>query len=265
MTSHQPHLTATTEVAVTARDVESAGRITTVAQWGVAVVVMAGSMAAGGVTFHYLHEAAALGVVTAFAVDLALAAWLLISRRLRAVGVSSRWGVALELTTAVMTLFLNVGAALFREGISPGLARALLAVAHGFLPVMLMLVTLAGGEAQSQLLRVRRAREASERDALAAVERAEHHARQHQREEENPQRAGQRERTTAAPVGGAKATREQRRQWVRDQRAAGRAPSGAEVDRRFGAPRTGAAVVAEVLMEEQNAAEKKPLHVVGGH
>lgn len=162
MTSHQPHLTATTEVAVTARDVESAGRITTVAQWGVAVVVMAGSMAAGGVTFHYLHEAAALGVVTAFAVDLALAAWLLISRRLRAVGVSSRWGVALELTTAVMTLFLNVGAALFREGISPGLARALLAVAHGFLPVMLMLVTLAGGEAQSQLLRVRRAREASE-------------------------------------------------------------------------------------------------------
>ncbi|MGH3828416.1 MAG: hypothetical protein ACRDQX_14795 [Pseudonocardiaceae bacterium] len=62
------------------------------------------------------------------------------------------------------------------------------------------------------------------------------------------------------------ASREQRRQWVREQRAAGRNPTGAEVDEEFGPPgigsksRTGAAIVAEVDVELRRAA----VHAVGG-
>ncbi len=58
------------------------------------------------------------------------------------------------------------------------------------------------------------------------------------------------------------ATREQRRQWVRDERAAGRNPTGADVDRRFGATgtsRTGAAIVREV-----NSEQPEPLRLVAG-
>lgn len=327
-----------TSPRVTAQDVERTGRIATVAQWGVASVVMGGSMAAGGFAFHYLHETAALGVVTALAVDLALAAWLLISRRLQAVGITSWLGVVLEFTAGGMTMFLNMGAAAFRDGVSASASRVLLAIAHSFLPVMLVLVTLAGGDAQLKLLRLRREREAAEqaqRDAQEAARRAEHQAEQarirreqqelatrlrteqeearQRREEEDLRRAQgelvdaqdyrnkaaelrqQAEREQAAAValraatdaevaatktaaeqlaklhrkqtepstpgrGKQPATREQRRQWVREQRGAGRTPSGAEVDRKFGPPRTGAAIVAEVDVELRRAA----VHAVGG-
>lgn len=147
---------------VTAEDVARTGRDTTIAQWGVASVVMAGSAVAGGFSFHYLGEFPALGVITALAVDLALAAWLVISRRLRAADVTCVAGWALELTTAAMTLYLNVGAALFR-GIDPSAARWLLAVAHTFLPVVLVLVTTAGTEAQAKLTRLSRLKAEAER------------------------------------------------------------------------------------------------------
>lgn len=331
-------MSAAAPSTVTTQDVERTGRITTVAQWGVACVVMGGSMAAGGFAFHYLHENAALGVVTALAVDLALAAWLLISRRLRDLGITSWLGVVLEFAAGGMTLFLNMGAAAFRDGVSASASRVLLAVAHSFLPVMLVLVTLAGGDAQLQLLRVRREREAAEqahRDAQEAARRAEQQAeqarlRREQAEREERLRAEQeeartrrdeddlrraqgelvdaqdyltkaaelrqqaeREKATAAELrahteaevaatrtaaaqlaklhrkqtepstpgrGRQPASREQRRQWVREQRAAGRNPSGAEVDKRFGPPRTGAAIVAEVDAELRRGG----LHAVGG-
>lgn len=147
------------EVSLTATtgDLERTARDTMIAQWGVAAVVMTGSMAAGGFSFHDLGEPWPLGVLSAFAVDLALAAWLRIAARLRALGITAPLGSVLEVTAAAMTLFLNIGAALF-PGIHPGspAARALLAVAHSFLPVALVLVTMAGGQAQLSLLRLRR-------------------------------------------------------------------------------------------------------------
>lgn len=151
---------------VSARDVEATSRDTTVAQWTVASVVMAGSAVAGGFAFHHLGEFPALGVVTALAVDAALAAWLLISRRLRAVGVTSPMGHVLEVVTCCMTLFLNIGSAAF-VGIAheSGAAKALLSVAHSFLPIVLVLISVAGAEAQLKLLRLRQVKEAEEKAA----------------------------------------------------------------------------------------------------
>lgn len=171
-------------MTVTAQDVERTARDTNIALWGVASVVMAGSMVAGGFAFHHLNQSwwsAAVGVVTALAVDLALAQWLRIGRRIRAAGAEVVWGRVLEFTTAGMTLYLNVGAALF-IGVDPETAKRLLAVAHTFLPVVLVLVSLAGGEAQLKLQQIRRdteAAERAERDAQLAVDRAAHEAEQH--------------------------------------------------------------------------------------
>lgn len=161
-------------------DVERTARDTTIAQWGVASVVMGGSMAAGGFAFHYLGEPWGLGVATAFAADLALAAWLVISRRLRAVGITSPMGTVLELVTMVMTLYLNIGAAVF-QGVNPATAKVLLGIAHSFLPIVLVLVTWAGGEAQLKLLRLRQQRQVEEhtaREARLATERATYEADQ---------------------------------------------------------------------------------------
>lgn len=303
------------EMDASTRDVERTSRDTTVAQWCVAAVVMAGSAAAGAVTFHHLGEHPALGVVTAIGVDTALAAWLLISRRLRAVGVGAPLGHALEVVTAAMTLYLNVGSAVF-AGIDPGthVARVLLGVAHSFLPIVLVLVSLAGGQAQLRLLRLRRwtaAQEQADLKARLAAEKAVHDAQQSKRRDAEIKRAqgvlldaqdhldkarelrreaqqeqeeaarlrattetevaatkqatealrrGQRKRDNA---GGPQrdrplvATRDERRQWVRDERAAGRNPSGADVDKKFGPPRTGAAILREVDNEHRT------LHAVG--
>lgn len=65
----------------------------------------------------------------------------------------------------------------------------------------------------------------------------------------------------AAPSRGkaAVASREERREWVRQERTEGRDPTGADVDRKFGGPRTGTAIVREV------EAEQKPtLHLAAG-
>lgn len=191
-----------TTPAVSVEDVERTGRDTTVAQWVVAAVVMVGSMAAGGYSFHHLGEPWGLGVVTAVAVDVALAAWLLISRRLRAVGVTTISGWALELATMGMTLFLNVGAAAFR-GVDPATAKALLGVAHSFLPIVLVLVSLAGGEAQLKLLGLRREREAIERaeqEAQLVEQRAAYDADQQRRAAERQREAERAEQDRAERI-----------------------------------------------------------------
>lgn len=296
-------------------DLERTSRDTTLAQWGVAGVVMTGSAIAGGFTFHYLGESSALGVITALAVDLALATWLRIGRRLRDVGVTTITGLILEVVTLGQTLFLNIGSAVFR-GInhdSPT-ARVFLGVAHSFLPVVLFLISLAGGEAQHKLATVRRNKlvaVAAERERLDAL--ASHTASQaldaarvaHDKVAELREQADEEMRqadlarataatlraTTEAEIAATKtaeqelrrvrqdcdnptpdacdataatpgATREQRREWVRQHIAIhGEPPTGAAVDDRFGPPRTGAKVVAEVLAEPR---KKTTLKVVPG-
>jgi hypothetical protein len=155
-------------ITATAEDVERTGRDTTVAQWGVAIVVMVGSAISAGIGFHYLGEHAAIGVITGLGVDLALASGLVIGRRLRAVGITTGWGTVLLWLTGLMTLCLNSGAAVLT-------GHWALAVAHAFLPALLVVVTEAGSEAQLKLVRLRQQRLAEEqaaRRAQVAVERA---------------------------------------------------------------------------------------------
>jgi len=301
---------ADTTFTVTAEDVEHTARTVTIAQWGVAGVVMVGSAASAGIGFTALHEHWGIGVITGLGVDLALASGLVIGRRLRQVGVTTVWGTVLLWLTGVMTLALNSGAAAVA-------GRWVLAVAHAFLPVLLVVLTEAGSEAQLKLHKLRRetaAAEKAERDTLRAASQvtsdlvAEAARMRHERDTAQTEaarltqarereqaefshriqrlEADLREQTTAAETATEQmaaaqtemaqltkrqtatpavkpartpADRETRRQWVRDERAAGRKPSGVDVDKRFGPPRNGAAVVKEVLAEE-----KKRLHVVGG-
>lgn len=49
------------------------------------------------------------------------------------------------------------------------------------------------------------------------------------------------------------ATAEDRRAWVRQELAAGRTPTGAELEKRFGPPRNGARIVKEVVAESRPA------------
>jgi flagellar biosynthesis GTPase FlhF len=303
-------------LTATAEDVERTARDTARAQWGVAGVVMVGSMAGSGLAFHYLGEPAALGVLIALAVDLALATWLRISSRLRAVGLTSRAGWVLEVITAVQTLYLNVGAAVFR-GIDQDSAVAhwCLGIAHSFLPIDLVLFSLASAGARMKLLRLQRDTEAADRaerdrqlaaeraefdqqqrerrdverrrangelitaqDALAEAQRLRHEARQVATEETRLRELAEQERdaaeaaitatqaaaeklakqqrkTTPNPARSKKsiATPDERRQWIREQRAAGNNPSGADVDREFGPPKSGWRLVKQV--EEEIDAE----------
>ncbi|MGH4017863.1 MAG: hypothetical protein ACRDT0_01190 [Pseudonocardiaceae bacterium] len=163
-----------TDLETSIRDVAHTGRVVTVAQWGVASVVMVGSAISAGVAFDHFGEHFAVGVITGLAVDFALASWLLISRRLRAAGVTTAWGPVLEWTTAAMTLCLNSGAS-FLKG------HYWLALGHAFLPVVLVFLTMAGGEAQHklhQLMRHKQAAEGAKRDAEVERVRGEQLAEQ---------------------------------------------------------------------------------------
>lgn len=156
------------------RDVERTGRDTTIASWGVALVVMVGSAASAGIGFRSLGEHWAIGVMTGLGVDLALASGLVIGRRLRAVGVSTYWGTVLLWLTAAMTLCLNSGAAALT-------GRWVLAIAHAFLPVLLVVVCEAGSQAHLTLHRLARqaaVRDQAGREARLAVERAAREAEQ---------------------------------------------------------------------------------------
>jgi len=167
------------------RDVAHTGRIVTVAQWGVASVVMVGSAISAGVAFDHFGEHFAIGFITGVAVDFALASWLLISRRLRAAGVKTAWGPVLEWATALMTLCLNSGAS-FLKG------HYWLAFGHAFLPVVLVFLSMAGGEAQHKLHQLMTRKQTQERATRAAEDdrvRGEHDAEQRRvaaaRESEN--------------------------------------------------------------------------------
>ncbi|MGH8572823.1 MAG: hypothetical protein ACREX8_09630, partial [Gammaproteobacteria bacterium] len=140
---------------VTVEDVQRTGRTTTVAQWGVAAVVMVGSAVSAGIGFGVLGGNRAVGVITGLGVDLALASGLVIGHRLRAVGITTRWGTVLLYLTAGMTLCLNSGAAALT-------GHWVLAVAHAFLPVLLVVLCEAGSEAQLKLRLVAREAAAAE-------------------------------------------------------------------------------------------------------
>lgn len=284
-------------MTVTCEDITRTGRIVTGAQWGVASVVMAGSAASAGLGFHALGEHWAIGVITGLGVDLALASGLIIGRRLRAVGVRTAWGTVLLWLTAGMTLVLNSGAAVIHH-------QWALAVAHAFLPILLVVLTEAGSEAQLKLLRIRRDAELAakaERDAGDVARQARYDAEQRQQRDLDDRRArgelvdarairdkaaelrleADQEKTAAAAARaetkaevaaageldrelaalrrkqttGTRAGKrgpvsaEERREWIRTQRAQGRRPAGAEVDQRFGPPRTGAKLVRQVEQE----------------
>lgn len=150
-----------TELETSIRDVAHTGRIVTVAQWGVASVVMVGSAISAGVAFDHFGEHFFIGFITGVAVDFALASWLLISRRLRAAGVTTAWGPVLEWATALMTLCLNSGASLLK-------GHYWLAFGHAFLPIVLVFLTMAGGEAQHKLHQLMTRKQTQEQAARTA-------------------------------------------------------------------------------------------------
>lgn len=165
------------ESEVSIEDVRRTGTTLTVAQWSVAVVVMTGSAYSAGLAFQHFQESFAAGVTTGLGVDFALSAWLLIARRLRDSGVHAAWGLVLEGATALMTLCLNAGTSLLEY-------KYFLAGLHTFLPIVLFILSMAGGEAQQKLnrrLKEKQASETSERQAAEeeAARQAEQFAEAH--------------------------------------------------------------------------------------
>ena len=165
---HRLHPDRLTGYSARTEDIRRTGRTSTTAQWCVASVVMVGSAASAGIGFSHLGEHWAIGVVTGLGVDLALASGLVIGRRLRAVGVTTVWGTVLTWLTGVMTLCLNSGAAVVT-------GHYTLAVAHAFLPVLLVVLCEAGSEAQLKLhglAQTTAETERAQRQAQVAAEQA---------------------------------------------------------------------------------------------
>lgn len=149
------------ELDTSIQDVKRTGNVLTVAQWSVASVVMAGSAYSAGLAFQHFHESFAAGFITGVGVDFALASWLLIARRLRDAGVNAAWGPILEGTTALMTLCLNAGTSVLQH-------KYLLAGFHTFLPIVLFILSMAGGEAHQKLHRKMKEKEAQKNAAAKA-------------------------------------------------------------------------------------------------
>lgn len=291
---------------VTVEDVQRTARDATHAQWTVAGIGMAGSALAAYFAIDALGEIGVIGVAVAATADLALIRWLRIAKRLRAYEQRCPGGFLLEAAAGFIMLYQNLGAAVFplvRKG--SALAHWLLGVEHVFIPVLMILVTVAFEDASHKLNRLLRQARAAETTAVTEKRNAEQsaldfaaEAAQLRRERDDHRTESERRghrisrleadlaqqttatRTAAAELEEARAAqqaarpqpaaavkpartvpadRETRRQWVRQERSAGRKPTGADVDKRFGPPRNGAAVVREVLAEEKNR-----LHVVGG-
>lgn len=163
---------ATTE-AVRAEDVRRVAHTAIFAQWGVASVVMVGSAASAGIAFDTLQEHWSIGVVTGLGVDLALASALIIGKRLREVGITTLWGTVLLWLTGGMTLCLNSGAA-------AATGHWILAVAHAFLPVLLVVLCEFGSEAQLKLYRLEAQTSAQEQSDQAQRLVSEHQRREAQ-------------------------------------------------------------------------------------
>lgn len=169
-----------TQVETSIRDVQRTSNIVTTAQWSVASVVMAGSAYSAGLAFQHFGESFIAGFITGVAVDFALASWLLIARKLRASDVQTAWGPILEGATALMTLCLNSGVSILNE-------KYLLALFHAFLPAVLFILSMAGGEAQHKLhikQKQKQAQEQAARDAQIAEDKNRYEADQRRRVEE---------------------------------------------------------------------------------
>lgn len=124
----------TTQVERSRHQLELTGRRIVAGTWGCAAITMAGSAASAAVAYDYLGEHWGLGLATGIAVDIALCVGLVGDRQLYLHGLSSTWGRALRVTTALMSLVLNSGVA-FAQG------RYFLAFLHAFLPVLLVVLT----------------------------------------------------------------------------------------------------------------------------
>jgi hypothetical protein len=179
-------------------------------------------------------------------------------RRLYANGLSSNWGRALRITTAVMSLILNTCIAL-RDG------QALSALMHAFLPILLVVLTEYGQDVLLKFTALRREAETTQDGTGLAV------THQPARpvlpnpvvaipgpvvvappapvalRQEAPARATKPAARRDKPV---RQTPEDRRAWVRQQRDKGASVTGADVHKQFpNSPRDGARIVRQVEAE----------------
>lgn len=91
---------------------ERTGRRIVAGTWGCAATTMAASAANAALTYGAIGDNRALGLATGLAVDTGLCIALIADRQLYEHGLSSNWGRGLQVTTAVMSLILNVGISL---------------------------------------------------------------------------------------------------------------------------------------------------------
>ncbi|MBV9650058.1 MAG: hypothetical protein JO296_07965, partial [Pseudonocardiales bacterium] len=134
--------------------------------WGCAGITMAASAANAALTYGALGDNRGLGLATGVAVDIGLCVALIGDRRLYAHGLSSNWGRALRVTTAVMSLILNVGISL-RDG------HYFAALLHSFLPVLLIVLCEYGQDVLLQFAALRQQREAAQQAQVAPAPVAE--------------------------------------------------------------------------------------------
>jgi hypothetical protein len=127
---------------------------------------MAASAANAALTYEALGDNRVLGLATGLAVDIGLCVALIGDRRLYAHGLSPNWGRALRITTAVMSLILNVGISL-RDG------HYFAALLHSFLPVLLIVLCEYGQDILLQFTALRRQEESTDRAGLAVPTPAE--------------------------------------------------------------------------------------------
>lgn len=134
---------------------ERTGQRIVAGTWGCAAITMAASAANAALTYGALGDNRALGLATGVAVDIGLCVALIGDRRLYTHGLSSNWGRALRITTAIMSLILNVGISL-RDG------HYFAALLHSFLPVLLIVLCEYGQDVLLQLTALRRRLEAEQ-------------------------------------------------------------------------------------------------------
>jgi len=134
---------------------ERTGRRIVAGTWACAAITMAASAANAALTYAALGDNQLLGLATGLAVDIGLCVALIGDRQLYEHGLSSNWGRGLRITTAVMSLILNVGISL-RDG------HYFAALLHSFLPVLLIVMTEYGQDVLLQFTALRRERETAQ-------------------------------------------------------------------------------------------------------
>jgi hypothetical protein len=137
---------------MSAANLERTSRRIVAGTWACAVIVMVASAANAALTYGAIGDNRALGLATGVAVDIALCVSLIGDRRLYVHGLISKWGRALRITTAIMSLVLNAGVS-FRAG------HFFAAFLHAFLPVLLIVLTEYGQDALLQFAALRQKQE----------------------------------------------------------------------------------------------------------